>query len=336
MAGNWKMNLNHVEAVHLLQKLSWTLQDKKHDFERVEVAVLPPFTDIRSVQTLVDGDRMKIKYGAQDVSTHDAGAYTGEISAAMLSKLGCTYVLTGHSERRQYHNEDDALVNAKTAKALEAGLIPIVCVGEGLEIRKADGHVEHTPGPDRRRAGRAEAGRRPQARHRLRAGLGDRHRRGGHSGGRAGGQRGDPGPARGDDLTLGGRLGTDSLRWIGEDGQRRWHHGPTGCRRLSGRGREPPGRRVRRYLPLPGPSVRLLLVILAFSIVVIICSLMLTLLVLLHKGRGGGLSDLFGGGVSSSLGGSSVAERNLDRITIGIGLVWFAAIVALGLLYKLG
>ena len=76
--------------------------------------------------------------------------------------------------------------------------------------------------------------------------------------------------------------------------------------------------------------------ILAFSIVVIICSLMLTLLVLLHKGRGGGLSDLFGGGVSSSLGGSSVAERDLDRITIGIGLVWFAAIVALGLLYKLG
>jgi triosephosphate isomerase len=146
MAGNWKMNLNHVEAVHLLQKLSWTLQDKKHDFERVEVAVLPPFTDIRSVQTLVDGDRMKIKYGAQDVSKHDAGAYTGEISAAMLTKLGCTYVLTGHSERRQYHHETDELVNAKTAKALEAGLIPIVCVGEGLEIRKADGHVEHCVG----------------------------------------------------------------------------------------------------------------------------------------------------------------------------------------------
>src|ERR1043165_9594212 len=83
MAGNWKMNLNHVEAVHLLQKLSWTLQDKKHDFERVEVAVLPPYTDLRSVQTLVDGDRMKIKYGAQDVSTHDPGAYTGEIAASM-------------------------------------------------------------------------------------------------------------------------------------------------------------------------------------------------------------------------------------------------------------
>ncbi|HZO68211.1 MAG TPA: triose-phosphate isomerase [Kribbellaceae bacterium] len=144
MAGNWKMNLNHVEAVHLVQKLSWTLQDKKHDFERVEVAVLPPFTDIRSVQTLVDGDRMKIVYGAQDVSPQDDGAYTGDISAAMLTKLGCTYVVVGHSERRQYHAEDDALVNAKSAKALKAGLIPIICVGEGLEVRKEQRHVEHT------------------------------------------------------------------------------------------------------------------------------------------------------------------------------------------------
>ena len=144
MAGNWKMNINHVEAVHLVQKLSWTLQDKKHDFQRVEVAVLPPFTDLRSVQTLVDGDRMKIVYGAQDISKYDEGAYTGEISAAMLAKLGCSYVLAGHSERRQYHGEDDALVNAKATKALAAGITPIVCVGEGLEVRKEGRQVEHT------------------------------------------------------------------------------------------------------------------------------------------------------------------------------------------------
>jgi len=144
MAGNWKMNLNHQEAVVLVQKLAWTLSDKKHDYAKVEVAVVPPFTDIRSVQTLVDGDRLKIKYGAQDVSPHDSGAYTGEISAGMLAKLGCSYVVVGHSERRQYHAETDELVNAKAKKAIEAGMTPIVCVGEGLEIRKEGRHVEYT------------------------------------------------------------------------------------------------------------------------------------------------------------------------------------------------
>lgn len=144
MAGNWKMNLNHVEAVHLVQKLAWTLQDKKHDYERVEVAVLPPYTDIRGVQTLIDGDRLKIRYGAQDVSPYDDGAYTGDISAAMLTKLGCTYAVVGHSERRQYHAEDDSLVNAKALKALTSGLLPIVCIGEGLDVRQEGRQVEHT------------------------------------------------------------------------------------------------------------------------------------------------------------------------------------------------
>ena len=144
MAGNWKMNLNHQEAVVLVQKLAWILSDKKHDYARVEVVVVPPFTDIRSVQTLVDGDRLKIKYAAQDVSSHDNGAYTGEISAAMLSKLGCSYVVVGHSERREHHSESDELVNAKAMKALAAGMTPIVCVGEGLEVRKEGRHVEHT------------------------------------------------------------------------------------------------------------------------------------------------------------------------------------------------
>jgi triosephosphate isomerase len=144
MAGNWKMNLNHQEAVVLVQKLAWTLSDKRHDYAKVEVAVVPPYTDIRSVQTLVDGDRLKIKYGAQDVSAHDSGAYTGEVSAGMLAKLGCSYVIVGHSERREYHAESDELVNAKAKKAVEAGMTPIVCVGEGLEVRKAGRHVEHT------------------------------------------------------------------------------------------------------------------------------------------------------------------------------------------------
>ena len=144
MAGNWKMNLNHQEAVVLVQKLAWTLSDKRHDAGQVEVAVIPPFTDLRSVQTLVDGDRLPIRYGAQDVSTHDSGAYTGEVSASMLAKLGCSYVVVGHSERREYHHETDELVNAKARKVLEAGMTPIVCVGEGLEVRRAGEQVPYT------------------------------------------------------------------------------------------------------------------------------------------------------------------------------------------------
>jgi triosephosphate isomerase (TIM) len=143
MAGNWKMNLNHQEAVVLVQKLAWTLTDKKHDYGRVEVVVLPPFTDLRSVQTLVDGDHLEIRYGAQDVSTQDNGAFTGEISASMLAKLGCSYVVVGHSERRQHHAETDDVVNAKAKKAIEAGMTPIVCVGEGLEVRQEGRHCEH-------------------------------------------------------------------------------------------------------------------------------------------------------------------------------------------------
>jgi triosephosphate isomerase len=144
MAGNWKMNLNHQEAVVLVQKLAWTLADKKHDFSKVEVTVVPPFTDLRSVQTLVDGDRLEISYGAQDVSTQDDGAYTGEISWKMLSKLGCSYVVVGHSERREHHAETDEVVNAKAKKVLEGQMTPIVCVGEGLEVRSDGRHVEHT------------------------------------------------------------------------------------------------------------------------------------------------------------------------------------------------
>ncbi|SDS96127.1 triosephosphate isomerase [Actinopolymorpha singaporensis] len=146
MAGNWKMNLDHREAVHLVQKLTWILQDKKHDYERVEVAVLPAFTSIRSVQTLIDGDKLHLVHGAQDISQYDKGAYTGDVSGEMLSKLGCRYVLAGHSERRQYHNEDDQLVNAKVQAAFRHGLVPILCVGEGLEVRREGRQVEHTVG----------------------------------------------------------------------------------------------------------------------------------------------------------------------------------------------
>jgi triosephosphate isomerase (TIM) len=144
MAGNWKMNLDHQQATHLVQKLTWTLSDAKHNYNDVEVVVLPPFTDIRSVQTLVDGDKPPLGYGAQDLSAFDAGAYTGEISGAFLAKLGCSYVTVGHSERRQYHAETDAVVASKAQAAYRHGLTPIVCVGEPLEIRQAGTHVQYT------------------------------------------------------------------------------------------------------------------------------------------------------------------------------------------------
>ncbi|GAA2373470.1 triose-phosphate isomerase [Nonomuraea africana] len=141
IAGNWKMNLNHLEAIALVQKLAFALNDK--DFDKVEVAVLPPFTDLRSVQTLVDGDKLRIVYGGQDLSKYDGGAYTGEVSGAMLAKLGCTFVTIGHSERRQYHHEDDEVVNAKVRAAYRHSLTPILCVGEDLPVRQAGRQVAH-------------------------------------------------------------------------------------------------------------------------------------------------------------------------------------------------
>ncbi|MDO5029102.1 MAG: triose-phosphate isomerase [Corynebacterium sp.] len=141
IAGNWKMNLNHLEAIGVVQKLAFALP--KEYYDKVDVAVIPPFTDLRSVQTLVEGDKLAVTYGAQDVSVHESGAYTGEISAAMLSKLGCTWVVVGHSERREMHGETDELVAKKAKAALREDINPIVCVGEPLEVREAGEHVEH-------------------------------------------------------------------------------------------------------------------------------------------------------------------------------------------------
>ncbi len=139
IAGNWKMNLNHFEALSLVQKLAFTLNEA--DFAAVDVVVLPPFTDIRSVQTLIEGDKYDIQYGAQDISAQVSGAFTGEISSSMLAKLGCSYVTVGHSERREYHQETDVSVQAKAAAALRDDITPIVCVGEGLDVRKSGEQV---------------------------------------------------------------------------------------------------------------------------------------------------------------------------------------------------
>jgi triosephosphate isomerase (TIM) len=142
VAGNWKMHNNHFEALALTQKLAFALNAK--DFAAADVAVLPPFTALRSVQTLIEGDKLQLLYGAQDISEYDSGAYTGEVSGPMLAKLGCHFVLAGHSERRHYHCETDAVVNAKVKAALRAQIVPILCVGESLAVRQEDEHVSHT------------------------------------------------------------------------------------------------------------------------------------------------------------------------------------------------
>jgi triosephosphate isomerase len=142
IAGNWKMNLNHLEAIALTQKLAFSLPEKL--LGDVEVVVLPPFVDIRSVQTLIHGDKLLLGYGAQDLSPHVNGAYTGDISGSMLAKLGCQYAVVGHSERRAYHHEDDELVAAKVKAALTNDITPILCVGEGMDVREAGGHVAHS------------------------------------------------------------------------------------------------------------------------------------------------------------------------------------------------
>lgn len=133
IAGNWKMNLDHLQAIAFVQKLAWSLKDARLDFSQVEVAVFPPYTDLRSVQTLIAADKLPLKFGAQDVSEHDSGAFTGEISGAFLKALDCNYVLVGHSERRTLHGEGDDDVAAKTAAAIRHGLVPIICVGETAE-----------------------------------------------------------------------------------------------------------------------------------------------------------------------------------------------------------
>ena len=139
IAGNWKMNLDHLQAVAFVQKLHWTLKDAGHEDGSVEVAVFPPFTDIRTVQTLIDADKIPFALGAQDLSTQDSGAYTGEVSGVFLNKLACRYVIIGHSERRQYHHETDEIVAEKVQAALRNGLVPVICVGETLEQREESG-----------------------------------------------------------------------------------------------------------------------------------------------------------------------------------------------------
>ena len=135
IAGNWKMNASHLETIQMVQKLSYRLDIP--DYDRVEVVICPPFTALRSAQTVIETDHLSIKLGAQNVDWHENGAFTGEIAPAMLSKLSVSFVIVGHSERRQLFGESDEVVGKKLRAVLAAGMTPILCVGETLEEREA-------------------------------------------------------------------------------------------------------------------------------------------------------------------------------------------------------
>ncbi|MFN8036500.1 MAG: triose-phosphate isomerase [Acidimicrobiia bacterium] len=135
MAGNWKMHHNHLEAIQVVQKLNFRLDPD--DFEQVDVVVCPAFTALRSVQTVIDADRLSIQLGAQNCHWEDSGAFTGEVSPPMLAKLAVRYVIAGHSERREYFGETDEIVNQKVKAILKHEMTPIVCVGETLAEREA-------------------------------------------------------------------------------------------------------------------------------------------------------------------------------------------------------
>lgn len=139
IAGNWKMNLDHLQAIALVQKLAWTLEDHRYDDRVVEVAVFPPFTDLRSVQTLIGADRLPLRLGAQDLSPHASGAHTGDVAGGQLKALDVSYVIVGHSERRSMHAETDDVVAAKVRAALDSALIPVLCVGETAQDREQQG-----------------------------------------------------------------------------------------------------------------------------------------------------------------------------------------------------
>jgi len=139
--GNWKLNLDHLEAIQLLQKLNYTIDEDKE--EKIDIVVSPSHTSLRSIQTIIDTDKLNIKLSAQDVSQFNEGAYTGEVSSQQLNKLNVKYCIVGHSERRTEFDESDEVTNKKIHNIVDKGITPVICFGETLEQRNNNQYLDH-------------------------------------------------------------------------------------------------------------------------------------------------------------------------------------------------
>ena len=332
ISGNWKMNLTHLEAIQVVQKLSYQLTTQ--DYEAVDVSVHPPFTGLRTVQLLLDTDRIPMSLGAQNCHWEEKGAYTGEVSPGMLIKLNCAYVIVGHSERREIFGETDAVVRKKMESVVAHGMTPILCVGETLDEREAGSTEAKVTGQIMAAlTGRppAEVAAMVVAYEPIWA-IGT-------------GRTATPDDAQ---STIGLIRATvrslfdddvaDALR-IQYGGSVKASnaaelHGPTRHRRRPrGWGQPRPGR-VRPHRPVPHRRVGSSFVLYLTTWVVLLhvgVSLALILLILLHSGRGGGLSDMFGGAGGSAAAGSTVVERNLDRITVTAAVIFAFTTVILAI-----
>ena len=254
ISGNWKMHHNHFEAIQTVQKLAYLVP--KEATEDVDVSIHPPFTDLRSIQTLIAADDLPFALGAQHCHWEDKGAFTGEVSPAFLAKLDVRYVICGHSERRELFGETDEMVAAKVTAIQRHGMTPILCVGETLDEREAGGTEAKVLGQVAAGlAGRTEGPGRHDG-HRLRADLGHRHRPHGHGRRRPGGVRGDPRQRRRAHRRGDRRRPAHPVRRIGEGVEHRRADGPAGHRRRPRRRRQPRPRRVRPHRPVPLTSAR--------------------------------------------------------------------------------
>ena len=254
ISGNWKMYLNHLEAIQTIQKLSYVLD--KADYAAVDVSVHPPFTCLRSVQTVLLGDDIPIRLGAQNCHWESEGAYTGEVSPTMLAKLDVGYVIVGHSERRQLFGDTDENVNRKLRAVLAAGMTPVLCVGETLEEREAGATIERVEGQLDAGLEGVTAAQVGGAGGGLRAHLGHRDRAHGHGGGRPVRVRRHPGEGGGARRGGGGDRRAHPVRRLGQARERRRAAGPARHRRCPGRRRLPGARRLRRHHPGRAPADR--------------------------------------------------------------------------------